>query len=107
VNLLRKFWEAWCETEPYEKESISNQAEEFVLSSLFFRFYVKYYSFNELHGEESFLRANSHSDSHEIPHFLWNPKIHYRIQKVPSLIPILRQMQPLHTSPTLFPYDSI
>jgi hypothetical protein len=38
--------------------------------------------------------ANSHSASQEFPHILWS-----RVHKNPSLVPIQRQMNPVHTFP--------
>jgi hypothetical protein len=32
--------------------------------------------------------ADSHSSSQEIPHVLWNPKVHYRVHNSPPLAPI-------------------
>jgi len=49
------------------------------------------------------LEANSHSATQEIPHLLWYVKIYYHICKCPPLVPILRQMHPVHTLPPYFP----
>jgi hypothetical protein len=43
--------------------------------------------------------ANCRSTSQEIPHLLWNPKIHYPFRKSTPLIPILSQISQVHTLP--------
>ena len=50
--------------------------------------------------QSPFSEANTFSANQEIPRILWNPKVHYRSQKCPPHVHILRQLDPAHV-PTI------
>ena len=47
-------------------------------------------------------KANQFSASQEIPHILWNPKVHYRIHKCLPPVPTPGQLDQVHTPTSHF-----
>jgi len=66
------------------------------------QFVLVYVDSNFPHEWSPSWEANSHSASQEIPHIVWNPKLHYRVHKSRPLVLILNQLHPVYTFPHYF-----
>ena len=91
---------------PPDGESVVQQ----VAYSLFqLRYHVCFQDLDGVTNEHRpFWEAVSFSASQEIPHILWNPKVHYHTQKNLPPIPILSHLRPVkHLYAVTFYYSKL
>ena len=73
----------------------------YLLSYLITYFLLTYWLAHSMEQSPSW-EANRFSASQEIPHILWNQKVHYRNYKRQPTVPILSQLDPIHTLKSYF-----
>ena len=64
--------------------------------------YLLTYLLNHSVKQSPSLQTHWFWTSQEIPRISWNPKFHYRIHKSPPPVPILSQLDPVHTPTSHF-----
>jgi hypothetical protein len=57
---------------------------------------------NQLHGAEFSWEAARRSDPQEISKIVWNQKVQYRVHNRHPLAPILKDMNPVHSTMSYF-----
>ena len=69
----------------------------FKMSRIYLLTYLLTYLTYLLHGTGPPWEVELFSASQEILRILWNPKVHYRSQRDPPTVPILSNLDPVHT----------
>jgi len=77
---------------------LCNMVNRYIYLRTYLLTYLLTYSMEQSPSSE----ANWFAASQQIPHILWNLKVHYRIHKCPPSLPILSQLDPVHTPTSHF-----
>ena len=78
--------------QPQQKKNIWLPTDKMVMETVRWWSHVLTYYMQQSPSWED----NRFLASQEIPQFLWNPKVHYRIHTCPPPFPILSQLDPVH-----------
>ena len=102
-----KTWDGW-ELDPVEKKLWAYERERGTAEKTAWRrssFHFTSHTITVLtysKEQSPSWEANRFAASQEIPCILWNPKVHYRIQKCPPPVPVLNHLDPVHTPTSHF-----
>jgi hypothetical protein len=93
IALQKRYLFLYQSVRHWQEDRENRTVRNFMVSALNQYCYLRTYSMEQSPS----WGANRLSASQEIPHILWNPKVHYRIHKSPLPVPFLSQLDPVQT----------